>query len=156
MKFLDPMATFQYIGGALPIHIVLAIQSYITVTENIHCIVKIPKYNILDQRMMFWVHILIIFNTMVRRSIHLCTKKRYSFIKVNLNLIATFLYLLCITFTWFKVFNWDTQAITLESECEANVCCAAPESRDCSSFVGYQEIFCTYIQNLDLKERSKF
>lgn len=114
MKFLDPMATFQFMGGALPIHIVLVIESYFTVTEKIKCIINYPKYNLEDQHLMFWAHILIIFNIMLRRSIRLCTKKRYNFIKENLNLISTFLYLLCITFTWFKVYNWSVPPRILE------------------------------------------
>lgn len=132
MKFLDPMATFQYMGGALPIHVVLTITCYMTLKDDISCILNYPKYNVDDQKFMLKAHVLIIFNIMLRRSLHICTKKRYNFIKQNLNLISTFIYMLSITFTWFKMFNWSVDPIILEQECLTNHCCAFDEEQYCN------------------------
>ena len=102
MKFLDPLACLQFMGGPFPFHLALAVILVLNMPQNISCDRKYKKYINDDIKLMLYAHILSLFETFIRRNIQKITGKKLDYLKHSLGILNMLVYFCCILFTQFS------------------------------------------------------
>lgn len=102
MKFIDPLACLQYMGGPLPIHVTLLMLNLNTAKEIIQCDSPYKKYDRDDFDWMIVAHIIYIIEIIFRRMITPLTGMKFNYLKHCLSILNKFIYLSVILFMHFS------------------------------------------------------
>ena len=108
MKFIDPLATLQYMGGALPIHIAMLIYCIDELWSNEHhfskCRRKFSKLNYEDIVFMLISHSVYVIFLITK----FCMKKETSkYLSVTLGHLNMTIYMMAILYVMHKLYIQD-------------------------------------------------
>lgn len=158
MKFIDTMASFKYLGGALPMHVTMMIYGYLVYTKeyeliwiNPDCTNELPKLSLEDVLYMMIAHSVCVFIMSFRRILGFFQAKNCKAIYFQEILKITYVavYLLAILYTQLQIMYKKQDNESIENHI---IACANREGFDHKQDISgkHQQLTKELVENLDM------